>query len=133
MSDETHTSLIRQAKQDQQRSLAKSAQLSGELAHVLRNIIKINSDDLSSLIDKISTIHEIDREIDRQLSENIVANLEVLISYKDQLHKTLAKIYRKLLWQDPVANDISSLQRQCELLDQDIRILERTCQLRRDR
>ncbi|KAG7195831.1 uncharacterized protein KQ657_002216 [Scheffersomyces spartinae] len=133
MSIETHTSLIRQAKQDQQRNLAKSAQLSGELAHTLRSIIKINSDDLSSLLDKISTIHEIDREIDLQLSENVITNFEVLMSYKEQLHKTLAKIYRRLQWQDSVTNDISGLQRQCELLDQDIRILERTVHLRKNK
>lgn len=131
-----HRQLLLQAKQRQRTDLADSALRSELIAKTIQAIIKINSVNsvtsgpCAPVLDKITTIHELDREIDRQLNEDIAGNYEGLLRAKNTLENYIKKA-RHGMAVDSSSHDsyVDLLQRRAELVDQDLRILEQTVKL----
>lgn len=142
---DSHTNLLYEAKQHQKQSLEDSDKLSHQLRLTLESLIRSNSSNDyngSSVLDKITTIHEIDKEVNRQLNNDIAMNYERLMDSKEALAKTIRKCNKNLNRgtgtgatgpsgtgaTGPSGNEniIEHLQRRAELIDQDLRILSNT-------
>lgn len=127
----SHDALVKQAKVNQkkcvQSSNVLSAQLQNNLGLLLANNSTAENSACSSVLDKITTIHQLDKEVDRQLKEDIAGNAEALSMSNSKLNKLLNNFDYKLQL-DQAGNDtgIESLQRRAELIDQELRILEQT-------
>lgn len=122
------------AKRQQTKHLQKSSAASGQLVKAVDAIIHANSrnDTVSRppLLDKITTIHDLDREIDRQLNEDIVGNFGELRVAKSGLERCIKRTRRALYVDlDATESYVDALQRQVELIDQNLRILENTLKL----
>lgn len=120
-----HNELLQQAKLNQINDLKNSQLYSKQLIQTLQSLIKSNSNALlpsSSLIDKITTIHQLNNEIDKQLNHDIAQNYYELIQYKQKLEKVIKDCHY-------VINEIDNLQFKSELIDQNLRILEHTLKL----
>lgn len=129
-----HRQLLIQAKQRQKSDLVDSAKVSELLAKTVHAIIKINSvntkETCAPVLDKITTIHELDKEIDRQLNKDIAGNFENLINAKSKLATYIKKTQHGIAVNtDNHDSYVDLLQRRVELVDQDIRILEHTLKL----
>lgn len=129
-----HRELLLQAKQRQKSDLTDSAELSDLIARTAHAIIKINSAnnslDCPPVLDKITTIHDLDREIDRQLHQDIAGNYEKLINAKRKLTSYVKKTQHAMAMNnDNKESFVELLQRKAELVDQDLRILETTLRL----
>lgn len=125
----SHRDILLLAKQNQRKNLQESAALSLQLMNAIQALIQSNSNTSANgpaVLDKISTIHQLDKEIDRQLSEDISKNFEALVADEDKLVRLIEKIYRKLGYNEFKLEFqvIESLQRRSELIDQELRILE---------
>lgn len=123
-----HSNLLLKAKQTQRESLKESEFLSAQLQKTLESLIRSNSkNDINgpSSLDKITTIHQIDNEINRQLNKDISVNFQELLNDKKRLVKRMNKCY-KLLQQTKTSNIIDNLQKNSELIDQELRIIENT-------
>lgn len=123
-----HSNLLLKAKQTQRESLKESEYLSAQLQKSLETLIRSNSrNDINgpSSLDKITTIHQIDNEINRQLNKDISVNFQDLLNDKKRLVKRMNKCY-KLLQQSKTGNLVDNLQKNSELIDQELRILEKT-------
>ncbi|RLV95806.1 hypothetical protein JA1_000781 [Spathaspora sp. JA1] len=118
----SHQELLIQAKQNQINDLKTSLIYSKQLANSLNSIIQSNSSISNSLIDKITTIHQLNGEIDRQLNQDISVNYTELIKYKQKLSRVI-KSCNSLIYK---LNNINQIQKNVELIDQDLRILEQT-------
>lgn len=129
-----HRQLLLQAKQRQKTDLSESAALSDQIAKSVHAIIKSNSLNSSlncaPVLDKITTIHELDSEIDRQLNVDIAGNYENLLLAKKKLTSYIKRTQHGMVVNtDTHDSYVDLLQRRVELVDQDLRILERTLKL----
>lgn len=129
-----HRKLLLQAKQRQKALSNESASLSELIAKTVHAIIKINSVNTglacAPVLDKITTIHELDREIDRQLNKDIAGNYENLLHSKRKLAEYIKKTqYGIAMDTESHESYVDLLQRRVELIDQDLRILEHTLRL----
>ncbi|ABN66251.2 hypothetical protein PICST_31790 [Scheffersomyces stipitis CBS 6054] len=116
----SHTELIQSAKNNQIAQLRQSAAYSKQLSNTFYSLIKSNSTNgpnTSTLIDKITTIHQLNDEIDKQLNQGIASSFDQLMRSKKRL---------QILIDDC---NIDVLQSRSELIDQDLRILEQTLKL----
>ncbi|RCK54841.1 hypothetical protein Cantr_04137 [Candida viswanathii] len=118
-----HNELLQQAKHNQIAELQNSAVYSKQLVQLLTAIVKTNSNaDSSNLVDKITTIHQLNDTIDRQMNQDISKNFYELMKYKHKLESIIAECRF-------IIADIDNLQSRSELIDQDLRILENTLKL----
>ncbi|GEQ69516.1 hypothetical protein JCM33374_g3188 [Metschnikowia sp. JCM 33374] len=130
-----HKDLLASAKQQQTANLHESAAASAQLVRAVEAIIKVNSatgqlGTCPPLLDKIATIHELDREIDRQLNCDIVHNYEALLDAKQKLARHVKRCQRALaIVPDTKGSYVDLLQHRVELIDQELRILELTSTL----
>lgn len=127
----SHRDILLLAKQNQKKNLRESAALSLQLTNAIQALIQSNSGTSANgptVLDKITTIHQLDKEIDRQLNEDISENFEALVADEDKLERLIEKIHRKLGYKEFKLEFllIESLQRRSELIDQELRILEHT-------
>ncbi|KAK6458709.1 uncharacterized protein RJT20DRAFT_152176 [Scheffersomyces xylosifermentans] len=133
MPQTTHTDLLHQAKQNQADQLRQSAAYSKQLANSVQALIKSNSTNgknTSSLLDKITTIHQLNDEIDKQLNHDIAINFDSLLKSKKKLRTLIDECYAILGGnRDDKTNLLDKLQSRSELIDQDLRILEHTLKL----
>lgn len=125
----SHAELVQNAKKKQQESAAESKILVEQLRKTLRVLIQANSTGKGAnalpLLDKITTIHELDREIDRQLNEDIGVGFEELMDAKSRLQRLIARSNKRLQY-DRERTIVDEMQRRAELIDQELRILELT-------
>lgn len=132
----THRELLLQAKQRQKSNLHESAIISSQVARTVHALIQVNSVNTSNcppVLDKITTVHEIDREIDRQLNKDIAMNYERFLREKDKLASFQRKTTRALAMKSETHESyVELLQRDVELIDQELRILEHTLQIVKD-
>ena len=136
-SNPSHKDLLIQAKQRQKNDLIEASRNSEQVARALHAIVKVNSDNKSSkcppVLDKITTIHDLDREIDRQLKQDVASNYEKFLNNKERLGHHIKRIDRAIAMErDSHETYIDLLQRKAEFVDQDLRILERTLKIIRD-
>lgn len=133
-SESSYRKLLLEAKAQQHSRLgdasAASEQLSAAIAALTRANSRISSGRSSAVIEKISTIHELDKEIDRQLHEDIAPNYIRAVKDTEKLAAYVRKSHRSLAMDhDTQTSYVDVLQRRLELADQDIRILEHTLEL----
>lgn len=124
----SYRELMVAAKQQQRQQLKELSALSSQLARFLSSVVaanSTNSENCSPLMDKITTIHQIDAEIDRQLNETVGGNFEKLQLAMGNVESALQRANKAGL----AGDFVWELQRNVELLDQDLRILERTLEL----
>ncbi|KAM9912475.1 hypothetical protein OXX59_000882 [Metschnikowia pulcherrima] len=125
----THRDLLHEAKHSQAASLQEGNAASAQLIKAVDAIVKVNSGS-SPLLDKIGTIHELDREIDRQLKQDIAQNYEALMAAKARLARHVARTRRALAMSaDSNESYVDLLQGRVERVDQELRILEHTLAL----
>lgn len=132
-----HGNLLLQAKHNQKKLLHESSHLSQQLHRTLASLIRSNSSNGNGcppVLDKITTIHQLDQEIDRQLREDVSVNYEGLLNDKQKLTNLINKSYRKLHLHPhedtkKQTSSVDLFQRRSELIDQDLRILENTLKL----
>lgn len=134
----SHKDLLVQAKRQQRQDLNESAILSEQISRNMSAIVRMNSisnvPGCPPVLDKVDTVHELDREIDRQLEKDIAGNYDRLIKAERKTAKSINKCRRGLVMKnDQNQNYVDVLQRQVEKMDQDIRILENTLALVRMR
>lgn len=126
----SHRDLLIQAKQQQKQDLADSARLSETLVRTVNAIVKVNSvannPNCPPLLDKITTIHELDKEIDRQLKKDVCVNYEKLVQAKERLGREISRANRAFRVEKEGETRVDILQRKAEQLDQDLRVLENT-------
>lgn len=124
----SHRDLLIQAKQQQKQDLVESTRLSETLVKTVNAIVRANlvanNSNCPPLLDKITTIHDLDREIDRQLKKDISVNYEKLVLAKEKLRREIARTKRAL--DKHQESKVDMLQRRAEQLDQELRILENT-------
>ena len=125
----THRDLLHEAKHLQAALLQEGNAASAQLIKAVDAIVKVNSGS-SPLLDKIGTIHELDREIDRQLKQDIAQNYEALMAAKARLARHVARTRRALaMLADSNESYVDLLQGRVERVDQELRILEHTLAL----
>ncbi|KAM9914480.1 hypothetical protein OXX69_000594 [Metschnikowia pulcherrima] len=125
----THRDLLHEAKHSQAASLQEGNAASTQLIKAVDAIVRVNSGS-SQLLDKIGTIHELDREIDRQLKQDIAQNYEALMAAKARLARHVARTRRALAMSaDSNESYVDLLQGRVERVDQELRILEHTLAL----
>lgn len=125
----THRDLLHEAKHLQAALFQEGNAASAQLIKAVDAIVKVNSGS-SPLLDKISTIHELDREIDRQLKQDIAQNYEALMAAKARLARHVARTRRALaMLADSNESYVDLLQGRVERVDQELRILEHTLAL----
>lgn len=143
----SHKQLLMNAKQTQKSNLIESHENSKRLTKTIQAVIKGNSNNVTdqcpAVLDKITTIHQLDQEINRQLKEDVAVNFENLMNAKNKLKKVIYKTNNKIYGdanrkhgtieqaEEPNKsfNNVDFLQRRVELIDQDLRILENSLKL----
>lgn len=126
----THKELLIEAKRRQTADLHEAAAASQQLAKAIGAVIRansVNTPGCPSVMDKITTIHDLDREIDRQLHRDIGHSVEELVHAREQLESRVRRTRRRFTSDDQSYVDL--LQRRVELVDQNLRILEHTLRL----
>lgn len=118
-----HENLVVKAKQDQVKKLQATQWLSKQLSMTISQLVRANSTDLS-LVDKITTIHELNDQIDAQLNTDLAINYALLKELELKLSKSNEKMIKVLK-----NGLIENLQSRSELIDQELRILENTLKL----
>lgn len=134
MSNTSHRNLLLEAKAQQQIRLQEAAASSEQLASAIEALRKANSlnssGQSSAVLDKITTIHEQDKEIDRQLNEDIAPSHMKARREKEKLVAFVKRIQRVLAVDKATHTSyVDILQRRLELADQEIRMLENTLEL----
>lgn len=133
----SHRKLLLDAKTQQQTRLQDAAAAADQVHAAIVALTRANSRNStnskrrsSALIEKITTVHDLDKEIDRQLDDDIAPNYTLMVREKDKLAASVKKTQRNLAV-DPLSGNsyIDILQRRLELADQEIRILENTIEL----
>lgn len=125
----SHTDLIREAKANQINELKRSAAYSRQLVNTVSALVKSNSEpDSNALIDKITTIHQLNADIDRQLNQDIARSFYDLMKCKKDITTLINKCLR-IISGPELGNLIADLQSQTETVDQELRILENTLKL----
>lgn len=115
-----HNELLVRAKQQQRANVGRSEAMVGQLTAVVEMVVKLNSrNDAngSSLLDKITTVHELDKELDRQVLE---------VTRRREEMKTLEKKLRKVVGRGGMAVLVEEMQRRVEAVDRELRVMERT-------
>lgn len=130
----SHRQLLLDAKEQQRERLQEAGAAADQLAAAVSALIKANSltsaQNTSSVIEKISTIHELDKEIDRQLNDDIAPNYVRAVNEKERLGAYIKKSRRSLAVDtESQSSYVDVLQRRLELADQEIRVLENTLSL----
>lgn len=129
----SHRDLLIQAKVQQKQDLQDSTNYSESLVKTINAIVKVNSTangpNCPFLLDKISTVHELDREIDRQLKRDIAGNCEKLVLAKKSLSREYMRARKALQVEQNKEDRVDILQRRAEQQDQELRILEHTLAL----
>ncbi|KAI5964894.1 uncharacterized protein KGF55_001965 [Candida pseudojiufengensis] len=139
----SHTTLLNEAKLNQQENLRKSQEYTKILNFLLNQFLTINSSSESStLIDKFTTILQLDKQILNQLNNDISLNFYELIKVKNKLEKFINrcdfefKKYNQFEKEtiDKKNDNIDSkedlnLQKRCEIIDLNLRIFENTLKL----
>lgn len=119
----SHSELLQQAKHAQILQLRDANTYSRQLAQILTNILKLNSkNENTPLLDKMTTIHQLNDNIDLQLQNDIALNFEKLMRIKKDITELITTCKRLLHDVKPT----DSLQGRAERVDQDLRICERT-------
>ncbi|EMG50604.1 hypothetical protein G210_2080 [Candida maltosa Xu316] len=132
MSTSHHSELLHQAKLNQVKDLKNSSIYSKQLIQILQSLIKSNSLSTSSdLIDKMTTIHLLNDDIDKQLNRDISANYYELMKTKRKLQELISICSMQInkIDKHEQVDHQRGLQERCELIDQDLRILENTLKL----
>lgn len=165
MTSTPHTTILQQAKTQQQTDLRTSQVLSHQLQSLASQLIATNSESTqagttqSPLLDKITTVHQLNDDIDQFLMGEFAENCYLLEKLKVRLEQYVDKCKGKLnshggrqeaskvgpkgsaqnsnrennnnnnnynnnRSKRKHTNHIDTLQRRCELIDQDLRILE---------
>lgn len=129
-----HVEFVLEAKNNQRelfKSSSNSVQLLQKNVEALVNSNSTNDDaGCSSIMDKVTTIHELNSNVDKQLNEGIAQSFEELVNSEQRLKRLMRKFYKVLRAEDSDSKmDVSTLQRKIELVDRDIRILENTLTL----
>jgi hypothetical protein len=124
----SHNDLVLQAKKEQLARLRQSQTLSKQLIATIVRFNRHNSTQ-SDLVEKITMIHSLNTQIDTQLNEDFATNFQQLKVYQELLLKLIDKLY-KIMYS---RNLVGDLQARAELIDQDLRILETTLKLVRNR
>lgn len=130
----SHRQLLLDAKEQQRERLQEAGAAADQLAAAVSALIRANSltsaQNTSSVIEKISTIHELDKEIDRQLNDDIAPNYVRAVNEKERLCAYIKKSRRSLAVDtESQSSYVDVLQRRLELADQEIRVLENTLSL----
>lgn len=121
----SHTELLQKAKQSQIQQLRDSSLYSKQLAQLLSNIVASNSSNENTpVLDKITTIHQLNDNIDKQLKDGIAVNFYELMRLKRDLDGLIEKCVRFL-----GGGLVDKFQRRAELIDQELRVLEYTLEL----
>ena len=127
-----HLELVQLAKRKQQKHAHESKILVDQLRKTLQAIVQTNSNEMGvsapPLLDKIATIHELDKEIDRQLNNDIAMSFEELMNVKSRLQRLIERSNKKLQSYDD-KTIVDEMQRRAELIDQELRIFELTMEL----
>lgn len=130
MSD--HRQFFREAKAQQHGRLQDAAVALDQLVAAVTALVSSNSRNSSGkssvLMDKIESVHEFDREIDRQLRDEIAPNYTRTVRDQQRLAAYVRKC-RRTLAVDEKNSYVDVVQRRMELADQEIRMLENTLQL----
>lgn len=126
-----HRTALIKAKQKQRQNLKESAAYLEQLAHTFSAIVKANSVNegmgCPSVLDKITTIHDLDKQIDRQLNRDIASSYEHLVTSQSSLARGVKRVRRGLAMnQESRESFVDLLQQQAEQIDQELRILEMT-------
>lgn len=118
----SHADLVALLKKDQADLLQQSSRDLRYLGQTVSDILNSNSTaNTSPAVAKITTIHEQNEAIDRQLSNDLVANHDKLENTYDIARALVAKCDAK------AASKISSsFQHRAEQIDLQLRILEQT-------
>ncbi|ODV79764.1 uncharacterized protein CANTADRAFT_50407 [Suhomyces tanzawaensis NRRL Y-17324] len=126
----SHSDLIKQSKETQSKQLKYSLAHQKQLTETLKALVRSNSatEDPSSLIDKISTIHQLDADIDKQLNTGIATSFGELVSTRRKVEKLIDKFTGELNG-NKTNTIIDDFQSRAELIDQELRILENTLKL----
>lgn len=130
----SHRQLLLDAKEQQRERLQEAGAAADQLVAAVSALIRANSltsaQNTSSVIEKISTIHELDKEIDRQLNDDIAPNYVRAVNEKERLGAYIKKSRRSLAVDtESLSSYVDVLQRRLELADQEIRVLENTLSL----
>lgn len=123
MADATHKLLLAECKQTQKKALAELAALSAQLSKTVQAIVLSNSSNkpgCSLVMDKITTIHELDKQVEKQVKRDVARNFTAMLTDKDRLAAAAQKT------QDRLGDGVDALQRRAEIIDQKLRILENT-------
>jgi hypothetical protein len=127
-----HLELVQLAKRKQQKNAYESKILVDQLRRTLQAVVQANSNEIGvnapPLLDKIATIHELDKEIDRQLNNDIALSFEELMNLKSRLQRLIERSNKKLQYDDD-NTIVDEMQRRAELIDQELRICELTMEL----
>lgn len=127
-----HLELVQLAKRKQQKNAYESKILVDQLRRTLQAVVQANSNEIGvnapPLLDKITTIHELDKEIDRQLNNDIALSFEELMNLKSRLQRLIERSNKKLQYDDD-NTIVDEMQRRAELIDQELRICELTMEL----
>ncbi|CAK7896634.1 hypothetical protein CAAN1_03S04544 [[Candida] anglica] len=129
-----YSDLVAQAKERQQTLLQTTKVHSQQLHKSIQAIVASNSTNdganSSSVLDKITTIHQLDKQIDKQLDEGIANNYAKLVKSNNDLEKLISSSNRRLHQDNK--SIVDELQRRAEKADQNLRILETTLKLLRE-
>lgn len=128
----SHHQLLAEAKGRQQEHLRASLEASQQLDRTIRALVLSNSTPAAAphcapVLDKIATIHQLDAQIDSQLSQ-VGEAYGTLAAQTRRLRRLAARCLRALNpdHRPPVPD---ALQRRAEVVDQNLRILETTLAL----
>lgn len=119
-----HSELLVRAKQQQRDKIGRSEAMVGQLAATVEMVVKLNSrndSNGSSLMDKITTIHELDKEVDKQTQE---------VTRRWEEMRRLEKQLEKVVGEGEMAVQVERIQRRVEAVDRELRVMERAMDLR---
>lgn len=114
---------INDAKASQSDHLRKLAAYLKQLERTVAKLIESNSTS-TALLDKIDTIHAVDKQIDHQLNDEIATNYGELVQVQNRLEKTVDRALAALRG----GKLVEDYQHHLEVIDTQLRILEHTLQ-----
>ncbi|CAK9435628.1 uncharacterized protein LODBEIA_P03550 [Lodderomyces beijingensis] len=122
----SHSEILQNAKTEQQRDLATSSKHSRNLHHLIIQLVESNSStSATSLLDKISTIHELENSATVFLQREFARNCKLLDERRARVERMIRK--SQLAFSGGGGgNCVEEMQRRCEVVDRELRILEST-------
>lgn len=125
----SHRDMLVAAKRQQAGDLAHAAAAAALVQRAVDALIRANSKPGSvsspAVLDKIATVHEVDREIDRQLAQDLAVEFQRFSETKDKLARAVKAASRALAVAQSTSY-VDHLQLRAEQIDQNLRILEQT-------